>query len=122
MEDPAEQLIRRALGRRPPPKLGPTLVDDVMRRVTVPPQSAAPGRGGPWWLAIPWLTAAGASMLVLAHLEWSGIARTVAWGLALAVVPLAYSATLWPGGALRLLALCSGGFLAAPREEPRAPR
>jgi hypothetical protein len=61
-------------------------------------------------------------MLVLAHLEWSGIARTVAWGLALAVVPLAYSATLWPGGALRLLALCSLGSLGARREESRAPR
>jgi hypothetical protein len=120
MEDPAELLIRRALGRRPPPKPGPTLVDDVMRRVSVPARRAASGRAVPWRLGVLWLTAAGASLAVLAHVPWSGAARTAAWGLALALVPLAYSAALWPDRILGLLALCGGPPPTEPREAPPA--
>jgi hypothetical protein len=107
MEDPAEELIRRALGRRPPPRLGPTLVHDVLGRVTPPPRpSVATG-----WRAVPWLAVAGASLAVLTHLEWSSGTRAIAWGLALAMVPLTYTATLWPERALGLLALCGGPLL-----------
>ena len=118
MEDPAEQLIRRALGRRPPPTLGPTFAEDVVRRVAATSRPVTSGRGASWWLAIPWLAAAGASVAVLAHLEWSGPTRAVAWGLALGMVPLAYSATLWPRGALSLLALCGGPLPGKAREGP----
>jgi hypothetical protein len=123
MEDPAEQLIRRALGRRPPPKLGPTLADDVLRRVASPqPRGVSGGRAAArrFLAGATWLVAAVASVAVLAHLEWSSGARAVAWGLALAMVPLAYSATLWPDRALALLALCGGTLLGASYEEPRA--
>ncbi len=120
MEDPAEQLIRRALGRRPPPRLGPTLVDDVLQRVVVPGRPPASGRAVPWRLGVLWLTAAGASLAALAHVEWSGGTRAVAWALALAAVPLAYSATLWPDRILGLLALCGGPLPTEPREAPPA--
>ena len=123
MEDPAEQLIRRALGRRPPPAPRPTLVDDVLRRVAVPERPAA-SRGRPgarrWLAAASWALTGVASVAVLAHVEWSGASRAVAWGLALAAVPLAYSATLWPDRLLGLLALCGGPVLGEPRDEPRS--
>jgi len=123
MEDPAEQLIRRALGRRPPPRLGSTLADDVLRRVAPPPPAVA-GRGASRrWLAVPWVMALGASVAVLAHLGCSTETRTVAWVLALAMVPLTYSATLWPDRALVLLALCSGAAQpAVSRGSPAGPR
>ena len=122
MEDPAEQLIRRALGRRPPPRLGPTLAEDVLRRVATPRGPAASGGRGAarrWLTVATWLAVAGASTVVLAHLEWTGGARAAAWALALAVVPLTYSATLWPDRALLLLARCGGPFLGPLPEEPK---
>jgi hypothetical protein len=122
MEDPAEQLIRRALGRRPPPELGPTLARDVMRRVAErhPPavvRERAPARR---WLAVPWLLVAAASLAVLVHLEWSSGARAVAWAVALGLVPLTYLVTLWPDRALSVAALCGGPLLAEPQEAPPA--
>jgi hypothetical protein len=116
MEDPAELLIRRALGRRPPPKLGPTLAEDVLRRVAESPPPAVSGRRAiarRWLAGAVWLAVAGASTAVLVHVEWAGGARAAAWALALAAIPLAYSATLWPDRALVLLALC--GEALAPR-------
>ena len=121
MEEPAEQLIRRALGRRPPPKLGPTLAEDVLRRVPAPRRPAASGGRAAtrrWLAGAAWLAVVGASTAVLAHLEWAGGARAAAWALALAVVPLAYSATLWPDRALLLLVRCGGPFLGPLPEEP----
>lgn len=121
MEDHADQLIRSTLGRRPPPKLGPTLADDVLRRVAVPRLPAfSSGRVAARrrLAAATWLLTAVASVTVLAHLEWSSGARALAWGLALAVVPLAYSATLWPRGALSLVALCGGPLVGESRGEP----
>ncbi len=123
MEDPAEQLIRRAVGRCPPPKLGPTLVDDVLRRVVVPRRPAVSGGAagaGRWLAAATWLATGAACIAVLARMEWSSASRAVAWGLALAMVPLTYSATLWPGRLLGLLALCGGPVLGEPRDEPRS--
>ncbi len=121
MDDPAEPLIRRALGRRPPPRLGPAFAEEVLRRLAagqqqaVPQGTAAARRG----LAVAtWLLAGVASVAVLAHVEWSSASRAVAWGLALAAVPLAYSATLWPSRFLALLALCGGPLPGGPREEP----
>jgi len=108
MEDPAEQLIRRALGRRPPPKLGSTLTRDVLRQVAAPQPPVVSGRRAVarrWLAGATWLAVAGASTAVLAHLEWASGTRAMAWGLALAVVPLTYAAALWPGRALGLLAL-----------------
>lgn len=121
MEDPAEQLIRRALGRRPPPRLGPTFVEHVLRRVVAGEQRAAVrGRAGArrWLAAAVWLLTGAASVAVLADLEWSRASRAVAWGLALAMVPVAYSATLWPGRLVGLLALCGGPLLSGPGEPP----
>jgi len=122
MEDPAEQLIRRALGRRRPPQLGPTLADDVLRRVAPRPPALADRTAARRWLAVSWLSALGASLAVLAHLLWSAETRAVPWGLALALVPLTYSATLWPDRALVLLALCSGPLVGEPRPKLVAPR
>jgi hypothetical protein len=121
MEDPAEQMIRRALGRRPPPRLGPTFAEDVVRRVATR-KHVLPGRAGArrWLAAATWLLAGGASVAVLVHLEWSSPSRVVAWGLALAMVPVAYAATLWPGRILGVLALCSAPLLGEPREPPPA--
>jgi hypothetical protein len=119
MEDPAEQLIRRALGRRPLPQLGPTLADDVLRRVAPRPLALAGRTAARRWLAVSWLTALGASVAVLTHLVWSAETRAVPWGLALALVPLTYSATLWPERALVLLAWCSGPLVGEPRDEPK---
>ncbi len=121
MEGPGERLIRRTLGRRAPPKLGPSLADDVLRRVAAG-QALADGRreAARRWLAAPWLMVAGASVAVLAHLPWSGGTRAVAWGLGLVLVPLAYSAALWPDRALGLLVLCGRPLLGEPPEEPRA--
>ena len=121
MEEPAERLIRRALGRWSPPAPGPTLTDDVLRRVADEPppkdgRRAAPRR----WLAASWLLAAGASLEVLARLPWSDGTRAVAWGLALVLVPLAYSAALWPDRVRGLLVLCGRPLLGEPREGPHA--
>ncbi|HSD66419.1 MAG TPA: hypothetical protein VLF95_06950 [Vicinamibacteria bacterium] len=119
MVDPGEHLIRRALRRTPPPEVRATLADDVLRRVaSCRPGRASGGRPARWRLAVPWLAVAGASVAVLVHLELSSGARAVAWGLALAMVPLAYSATLWPGGAARLLALWGRSLLGEPTGSP----
>jgi hypothetical protein len=117
MEEPAERLIRRALGHWPPPTLGPTLPDDVLRRVAARRPSAAADRPAARWVAVPWLVATGASVAVLAHLEWSSGTRAIVWGLALALVPLAYSAALWPDRVIAFLVLC--GEALAPRREAR---
>jgi len=125
MEDPSEPLIRRALARRPVPRLGPTFVEDVLRRVAGAERPAAlDGRAGTrrWLVAASWLLTGAASVAVLAHLEWSSASRAVAWGLALVLVPLAYSATLWPDRVLGLLALCGGPVPEEPRDEPRSGR
>jgi hypothetical protein len=119
MEDPAEQLIRRALGRRPPPKLRPTLADEVLRRVASRQPPAVPGvPAARWRLAVPWVAAAAASAALLAQLEWSSAARALAWGLALAMVPLTYSVALWPGRTLGFLVLWASPLLGEPREAP----
>lgn len=121
MEEPAERLIRRALGQWPPPTLGPTLPDDVLRRLADERQPAAGRRpAARRWLAASWLAAAGASLEVLARLPWSEGTRAMAWGLALALVPLAYSAALWPDRTLALLVLCGRPLLGGPPPEPRA--
>jgi hypothetical protein len=121
MEDPDERLIRRTLGRRAPPKLGPTLADDVLRRVAAGRQAADGRRAAAQrWLAASWLATAAASIEVLARLPWSDAARTLAWGLAVVLVPLAYSAALWPDRALGLLVLCGRLLLGEPLNEPRA--
>jgi len=123
MDDPAEQLIRRALGRRPPPTLGPTLVDDVLQRVAGAEPTAESGvkAGARKWIAAAvWLPTVAACVAVLAPLEWSGSSRAVAWGLALALVPLSYSAALWPGGFVALLALCGGPLPGERHEGSRA--
>jgi hypothetical protein len=120
MEDPAEQLIRRALGGRRPPQLGPTLADDVLRRVAPRPLATAGRTAARRWLAgTIWLAVVGASLAVLAHLGSATETTAVAWGIALAMVPLAYSATLWPERALVLLALCGGPLVGEPRGEPQ---
>ena len=121
MEDPGERLIRRTLGRRAPPKPGPMLADDVLRRVAAR-QPAAGGRRGASrrWLMASWLMTAAASIEVLARLPWSDGARTLAWGLALVLVPLAYSAALWPDRALGFLVLCARPLLGGPLDEPAA--
>jgi hypothetical protein len=121
MEDPTEQLIRRALGRRPPPRLGATLAHDVLQRVAerhppAPARERAPARR---WLVVPWLAVAAASLAVLMNMGWSSGARAVAWGLALAVVPLGYLAALWPDWTLGILALCGSPLLAEPGAAPR---
>jgi hypothetical protein len=116
MKDTAEPLIRQALGRRPPPTLGPTLVDDVMQRVVASPLPAAPGgraAARQWLAAATWSVTGVASVAVLAHLEWSSGSKAVTWGLALAMVPLTYAAALWPHRALGLLAVW--GETLAPR-------
>jgi hypothetical protein len=117
MEDPEEQLIRRALGRRRPPTLGPTLADDVLRRVA---SGGTPATGGrrpaPARLVVPWLAVVGASAAVLAHLPWSSGARAVGRALALILVPVAYSLTLWPARTLALVTVCGAALLADPRE------
>jgi hypothetical protein len=124
MEDPAEQLIRRALARRPLPRRRPTFSENVLRRVAGAQRNAVPdgwagARGR--LVAASWLLIGAASIAVLTRLEWSSASRTAAWGLALALVPLAYSATLWPDRFLGLLALCGGPLLGTPREGPQDP-
>jgi hypothetical protein len=123
MEDPAEQLIRRALGRRPPPRLGPTLAHDVLRRVAErhPPAGARGRSSARRWLALAWLVVAGASLAVLAQVEWWSGARALAWGLALGLVPVTYLVTLWPDRVLGVLALCGRPLLAEPRAAPAGP-
>lgn len=121
MEDPGERLIRRTLGRRAPPKAGPTLADDVLRCVAAGRQPADGRRvASSRWLAVSWFVTAAASVEVLARLPWSDGARTLAWGLALVLVPLTYSATLWPDRALGLLVLCCRPLLGGPLNEPAA--
>src|SRR5512135_1114955 len=121
MEDPTEQLISRSLGRRPPPRLGPTFGEDVLRRVAIAERAA---REPEWARArrrlapAIWLLAAAASVAVLAKVEWS----SASWALALVAVPLAYSATLWPDSFLVLLALCGGPLAGDPRDKPPRAR
>jgi xanthine/uracil/vitamin C permease (AzgA family) len=67
---------------------------------------------------VPWVAAGAASVAVLAQLEWPSAARAMAWGLALAMVPLTYSVALWPDRALGFLALWASPLLGEPREEP----
>jgi len=113
MEDPAEELIRRALARRPPPSLGPTFADDVLRTVAVAERALQRGgsRARRRLAAAIWLLAAAASVAVLANLPWSGTSRALAWLFGLVLVPVAYSATLWPRRFLGVLALCGGSVL-----------
>jgi hypothetical protein len=121
MEDPDEQLIRRALGRRAPPKPGRTLADDVLRRVATGQQTADGRRAASQrWLTASWLATAAVSIEVLARLPWSDGARTLAWGLALVLVPLTYAAALWPDRALGMLVLCGRPLLGGPLNEPAA--
>ncbi len=122
MEDAVEQLIRRAVGRRPLPRPGPRLVDDVLRRVAVAERAALErggARGRRRLAAAIWLPAAAASVAVLANVEWWSASRTLAWGVGLLLVPMTYSATLWPRRFAALLALGSrplpGGSLGEPR-------
>jgi len=125
MHDPAEPLIRRALRRRPPPRLGPAFAEEVLRRLVADQQRAVPrGRAAARrGLAVAtWLLAGVASVAVLAHVEWSTGPRALAWGLALVAVPLAYSATLWPGRFLALLALCGGPLPGGASEQPPGAR
>ncbi len=125
MEDSVEQLIRRAVGRRPPPRPGPNLVEDVLRRVAIA-ERAALERGGVRarrrLAAAVWLLAAAASLAVLANVEWSGASRAAVWGLGLLMVPLAYSATLWPDRFLSLLSWCGGPLPGRPTEAPPGAR
>jgi hypothetical protein len=116
MPDPAEDLIRRALGRRPRPSLGPSFAEEVLRGVAADERGTAPSPIGPrrWLAAAVWLLAGAASVAVLASLEWSSASRTLAWDFGLLLVPLAYLATLWPRGLLVLLAVCGGPALREP--------
>ena len=108
MADSVEQLIRRAVGRRPPPRPGPRLVDGVLRRVAVAERAAlerGAARPRRRLAAAIWPLAVAASAAVLANVEWSSAARAVAWNLGLLLVPMTYAATVWlagtgvPGGA-----------------------
>jgi hypothetical protein len=67
-----------------------------------------------------WLLAGVASVAVLAHLEWSSGSRAVASGLGLAIVPMAYSATIWARPLRALLALCGGQIVGDAEDEPRS--
>jgi hypothetical protein len=109
--DDAEHLIRRTLGRRRPPRLRPTFAEDVLRRVAADERPAVPpgsARARRWIAAATWLLTAAASLAAVAHVEWSSSSRALAWGLGLLLVPLAYSAALWPRQVLGLVALCGG--------------
>jgi hypothetical protein len=121
MQDPADQLIRRALARRPPPTPGPAFVEDVLRSVaTGEPLVDGPGaRVRRGLAAAVWILAAAASTAVLASMEWSSASRTVAWGFGLLLVPTAYSVTLCPGAFAALLATFGG---AVAEEAPRFAR
>jgi hypothetical protein len=102
MEDSFEQLIRRAVGRRPSPRPGPKLVEDVVRRVAIAERAALErgrARARRRLAAAIWLPVAAASVAVLANVEWSSASRTLAWGFGLLLVPMTYSATLWLAGA-----------------------
>jgi hypothetical protein len=121
MEDPVEHLIRRAV-RRPAPRLRPTFAEDVLRRVAADVRPAVlPGgmRARRWLAAGGWLAAGAASVAAVAHVEWSSSPRALAWGFGLLLVPMAYSATLWPRRFLDLVALCGGP--AAARHDRRRP-
>jgi hypothetical protein len=119
MEDPDERLIRRALARRVPPKASPTLADDVLRRVTTgPPARDGRRAASRRWLTASWLATAAASIDVLARASWTDSLQTLAWALALALVPLACGAALWPARAGGLLVLCCRPLLEGALHEP----
>jgi len=123
MEDPADELIRRALVRRTAPSLRPTFVEDVLKAVAVAERGPRERRATPLrrrLAAAVWLLAAAASVAVLANVEWSSASRSVAWGAGLVLVPLAYSAALWPRRFAAVLALCGGLVPGEARRERRS--
>jgi hypothetical protein len=124
MDDPAEQLIRRALGRRPPPTLGPRFADDVLARVHAAGRHAdsVAATGRRWTAVATWLLAGTASLAVLSHVGWPALSGALGWGLALAMVPLSYSVALWPGRFVCLLALCCGFLPGVDASRGRAGR
>jgi hypothetical protein len=106
MEDAAERLIRRALGRHPAPRLSPAFTVDDLGRLAADERVGRPRAAARWTAAASWLAVGAASLVVVAHVESSSVSRGLAWGFALLLVPLAYAAALWPRPFLALLAPC----------------
>ena len=98
MDDRIDQVLRAALGGRPRPQPAPTFTADVLHAVAQRGRYSERRRrlGGRLLLIGYWLAAGVASVQLLRTLGWPSWVASALWGLALALVPLACAAFLWP--------------------------
>jgi hypothetical protein len=119
MDDRIDEVLRAALASRPRPEVKETFTAEVLTAVAERerPAERRARFGGRLLLAGYWLAAGVAGVSLLRTLGWPPWVATALWGLALALVPLACAAFLWPHRLHACAVLCLHPLLGEARAQ-----